>query len=252
MEKANHLLNLPKVARVRYPRNFIRSAVCELRFPTLLELETKPPRGFQAKIRKSYPFYEAQIFEPVGVPEAISSEVRYLFRSKDQHWTVSVKSSGLAIETKKYVDFEDFYSRFVNILASAKEMIDADFFTRVGFRYINQIPIEDGKLEGWIRSELTAPLTSGVLGSAESYSSLIQGHMERGQYSFRQTYRHENNDETKATEPMYMLDMDYFAENIEFQEVESLIKYFNETNFRFFSWCLGDKAKTALGKGQPK
>jgi len=250
--KAGDLLNLPEVARVRYPRNFIKTTVCELRFPTLLELETKPPRAFQAKIRKSYPFYESQIMEPIGGPEGMANELRYVFRSKDQHWTVSVKSSALAIETTKYVDFENFHSRFVDILASAKEMVDADFFTRIGLRYINEIPIEDGKLEGWIRPELTVPLTGGALGSAEIYTSLIQGHMDRGQYSFRQGYNKKRNDGAKAGGSVYRLDIDYSAENIEYQEVESLITYFNETNFRFFSWCLGEKAKAALGKGQPK
>src|SRR5262249_49156853 len=134
MEADKPYLNPPTVAPVRYTRNFITTAVCELRFPTLMELETKPPRAFQAKIRKKYPSYEPQIVEQVGAPSGLNREQHYLFRSKDHHWTVTVKSASIAVETSKYVDFEDFFVRFSEVIGHAREMIDSDFFTRVGFR----------------------------------------------------------------------------------------------------------------------
>ena len=245
------VLNLPKADRVRYRRNFIKTAVCELRFPTLLELETKPPRAFQQRIRKLYPFYEPQLIEQVGGAGEGSREQRYLFRSKDKNWTVTVKSSTLGFETSKYVDFEDFFRRFGVILDSAREMIDSDFLTRIGFRYINWIPIEDGNLEGWIRNELIAPLAGSALGPINQFASLIRGKLERGEYAFRQALRREDESERRE-EPVYILDIDYSVEDIEFNDVPTQLAYFNETNFDFFNWCLGDKAKALLGEGKPK
>ena len=52
-----NILKLPNINKIKYQSNFIRLAVCELRFPTLLELETKEPAKFQAAIRKEYPYY---------------------------------------------------------------------------------------------------------------------------------------------------------------------------------------------------
>lgn len=250
MDEPGRFLNPPSVPAVRYQRNFIKTAVCELRFPTLLELEAKPPHKFQAKIRKNYPFYEPQVIEQVGGPHELARELRYLFRSKDQQWTITVKSFSLAVETSKYLDFEDFFGRFTQVLASAKDMIDADFLTRVGLRYINLVPIEDGNLEGWIRSDLILPITGGVLGAPTKFSSLLQGPMEHGQYSVRHGLKEE--EPNKSPMKRYLLDFDYFSENVELDAVESRIKEFNNTNFALFSWCLGDKAKRLLGEGKPK
>lgn len=254
MSDAPRFLTPPKVQRVRYQRNFIKTAVCELRFPTLLELEEKPPIQFQQKLRKQYPFYESQIIESVGNDDANTREHRYVFRSKDQKWTISVKSFSIAIETSKYIDFEDFYERFVQILDSAKSMMDTDFFTRVGIRYINEIPIEDGNLNGWVRDDLISPIVGGVLGVVDKAGSAIQGQLENGQFTFRQNYQRADTEFKKdsPSAPKYILDTDYFKENVEFVEVNDLIRQFNEVNFSFFSWCLGEKSKAAMGNGKPK
>lgn len=243
-------LNPPTVQAVRYEKNFIQTAVCELRFPTLLELEAMPPREFQSRIRRDYPFYEPQILENLSGPE-ITREHRYLFRSKDQQWTVTIKSFALALETSKYVDFEDFFERLKRVLMSAKEMIDADFFTRVGLRYINRVPIADGNIEGWIRPELIQPLTGGTLGTVKALAATIHGYMENGQYSFRHGFK-EPDETEKTSGQYYTLDFDYFSENVEAEMVEDLIKQFNKKNFAFFSWCLGSEALRTLGKGTPK
>jgi uncharacterized protein (TIGR04255 family) len=272
------VLNPPALKRVRYGRNFIKTAVCELRFPTLLELETHAPVAFQKRIRKYYPFYEPQIID-TSDGDQVAREHRYLFRSKDQKWTVAVKSFAVAIETSKYIDFEDFFERFRLIFSNARSVIDADFFTRIGLRYINSIPLDDGNLEGWIRPELVAPLTTGVLGEVTRFGSVIQGEMEGGRYVMRHGMRSTGGDKPSSSEESttraetdvlakkakqegskaptsvarnYELDFDYYAENVEIESVESCIKRFNETNFLLFHWCLGEKAKKLLGEGKAK
>jgi len=260
MAESRGVLSPPDVPRVRYPRNFIKTAVCEVRFPTLLELEEKAPQKLQAKLRKDFPFYEQQIVEIGG--DGPSREHRYLFRSKDKHWTVAVKSFALSMETSKYVDFDDFFSRLKKVFDHAQSMIDADFFTRVGLRYINFVPIEDGKVKDWIRNDLIAPITGGVLGDAEKYVGIIHGDMKHGKFTMRHGLRDDvgalnKSDATPtASTPVasqhYQLDFDYYAENVELGDVEGCIKKFNATNFALFSWCLGDKSKALLGEGRPK
>ena len=127
METAKALLSVPKVNSLKYERNFITTTVCEFRFPTLLELETNPPTEFQKKIRKDYPFYEPQIIE-AGGSEKLTRESRYLFRSKDQNWTVSLRSFSLSLETSKYQDFEEFYSRLKTLLDTSKKICIKIFF----------------------------------------------------------------------------------------------------------------------------
>lgn len=252
MDEDGRYLNPPPVKPVRYQRNFIKNAVCELRFPTLLELETKSPKDFQAKIRKFYPFYENQVIERVGAPEGTSYEQRYLFRSKDKNWTVSVSSSAISVETSNYSEFEEFFDRLSSVLEHAREMIDSDFFTRVGLRYINSIPVSDESPDGWINRDLVLPLTSGVLGVVQSSATIIQGDLKAGKYSMRHGLKRNIAEANKGDLLKYALDFDYYQENVEFTEVLPLVRFFNETNFAFFSWCLGEKAKQVLGEGKPK
>ena len=246
-------LNPPAQSPVTFKQNFIKTAVCELRFPTLLELEVRPPHAFQARIRKIYPFYEAQVIEQVGASDPILHEQSYIFRSKDRHWTVTVKSSSIALETAKYESFEHFFERFSQLMDYARDLIDSDFFTRVGLRYINVVPI-GLPIEGWIEPALIAPILSGVTGDVRSYASVIHGQLERGGYSFRHGFKSAGdggsvNDSSSET---YNLDFDYFGENVEIQKVPDLVKYFHDMNFSFFYWCLGPKAREALGEGKPK
>jgi len=246
-------LNPPRVPSVRYKRNFIKTAVCELRFPTILELDRRPPSEFQAKIRKIYPFYEGQLLEQAGMggSEEILKERRYLFRSKDQRWTVTVRNFSIALETSSYVDFGDFFSRFKQILNNAKELIDADFFTRIGLRYINLVPIEDDNLDGWINPDLIRPAIGGVLGKPDKFNSAIHGTLENGQFLMKHGLQQEQGAGANA-QKKYLLDFDYASENVEMAAVESRIQSFNEMNFSLFTWCLGEKAKKLLGSGTPK
>jgi len=250
-ETPKRVLNPPPVEPVRYQTNFINTAVCELKFPTLLQLETTPPRAFQGKIRRDYPYYEPQIVEQIA-GEEITRENRYLFRSKDRHWTVSVKSSSVSLETDKYYDFEDFFQKLVGVLDSASDMIDSDFFTRVGLRYINWVPIEQHDPKGWIRDDLVQSITGGVLGTISGFAARIQGTMANGQFTIRHGLKQESAQGAPPGGRYYLLDFDYFAENVEADAVRELVRDFNKTNFALFRWCLGSKALDKLGPGKPK
>lgn len=245
-------LNPPPIPSVRYRRNFIRTAVCELRFPTLLELETTPPRAFQAKIRKEYPFYEPQIQDAVGGSDGLEREHHYLFRSKEKKWTVVVKSYAIALETTNYSHFEDFAARFQDLLTRSQGMIDSDFFTRVGLRYVNYVPTTNRDPKGWIRSDLISGLMGDVLGTPRKCLSVVHGHLANGGgFTFRHGLR--GIEESKdSTENGYLLDFDYFKEGVEFGDVMQLVTTFHETNFSFFRWCLDEKALTELGEGELK
>lgn len=252
MSDALRILNPPEVPAVRYARNFIKTAVCELRFPALLELEAKAPHAFQKMIRKAYPTYEPQIVE-MGSGDDALRENRYLFRSSDKHWTVSVKSFALSLETSKYVDFEDFFERLTMILRSAEPMIDSDFYTRVGLRFINKIAIDNGTPKAWISDALLAPFHNEILGTLSTNAGVLAGSLKNGSY----TLRHGIGEDpaisaAKGSKSEYSLDFDYYCENLEASAVPDRLQEFHRTNFAFFSWCLGPKAKAFLGEGKPK
>ena len=128
-------LNVPDVPTVVFERNFIKTAVCELRFPTLLEYETEPPRKLQKELRKDYPLYDTVQAVSVG-PDTVGRERRYLFKSRDGKWVASFKSFAIALETSHYTEFDEFVERLNRLLAKSRALIDSDFFTPVSYTHL--------------------------------------------------------------------------------------------------------------------
>jgi len=237
---------VPDVKRVQYEHNFIRLAVCELRFPTLLEFEQECPPGFQKAMRKQYPHYERGSnihLHPSGDQE---SEARYIFRSLKKDWSVSLRSSAFSLETKNYENFEDFLRRIQWVVEKAVQFIDSDFFTRVGLRYVNMLPV-GGDPTGWLNEDLVEPLTDNVFGNPTKYFQTISGSTSDGQFNFGHGLEDGN-----ESERSYVLDFDFYREEVEVEEFERLLCAFNALNFKLFSWCIGSKALDCLGKATKK
>jgi uncharacterized protein (TIGR04255 family) len=245
-------LNVPNIDSVRYTHNFIKTAVCEFRFPTLLELEEKFPVSLQKKLRKDYPNYSEQRGVTLSSDTAKVNDKRYRFESKKHEWTVTLKPSTLSLETTHYTTFEDFSSRINVLLKIFKDFLDTDYFTRVGLRYINIIPIDNNDLTDWINPELTSLITSGVLGSSIDYRAEIHGIIPEGNFIFRHGTNKEEMEDGTLHRFNYFLDMDYYDEAIEYDNAYDLIDKYHKHNFSLFMWSLGRKAIEKMGRPTPK
>ena len=247
MTDSKLVLTLPDSEPVQYEKNFIKSAVCELRFPTLLKYEKEPPVQLQSEIRKEYPLYEAQQSLNVSTV-TMGKEQRYLFRSRKKDWLVSFKADSLALEANAYTGFSDFAKRFEWILSKSKRLLDTDFFTRVGLRYVNEIPIEDKNLDGWINPDLIVPVVKGVYGTVLHFVQEVRGHTTNGNY----TFRHGSLSTEQSDQVTYSLDFDFYKEDVPFDSVLPLISDFNVQAFRFFGWATGHKIVKRMGKAEPR
>src|SRR5262245_23356002 len=90
-------LNVPFAEPATFERNYIRGAVCELRFPILLDVEVKPPTKLGKALRKHYPLYErgsSMNIRPGSGP--VETESVHTFKSKSGAWTVTFKASSIA------------------------------------------------------------------------------------------------------------------------------------------------------------
>ena len=248
-------LNVPLENSVRYKTNFIKTAVCELRFPTLLELENTPPIKIQTALRKFYPFYSAGQDVSIGLVGTPVSGKSYFFESKKKDWTITLKPSSLSLETNKYTDFDDFYDHLTSMLEAVGDFLDTDFFTRVGLRYINHVPLPGNNMDRkdiakWINPVLVAPLSGGELGTLTMFHCEVGGHIEDGKYTFRHGFAPPVNQDKDSLS--YLLDYDYYKEGVEYDDVYTIIKQFNSQNFNIFKWSLGEESKKALGEGENK
>jgi uncharacterized protein (TIGR04255 family) len=233
-------LNVPRVDPVAHARNPLQVAVCELRFPTLLELEERGPGILQKRLRKIYPHFEPGTAIGIGPGTAVQQERRFLFRSKRRDWTVAFRASALSLEASSYTDFRDFRARLVSLLEITASLIDSDFFTRVGLRYINTIPT--GPIAtGWINPMLVAPLDRGIYGRVNHFWQEVRGDARFGNYSFR----HGFSPEPKEI-PEYVLDFDFYEENVDANAVLDRVSDWNVECYSFFAWAIGEKTRAFL------
>ena len=242
-------LTLPDIKPVVFKENYLKSVSCELRFPALLEYETKPPVKLQKELRKEFPNYEKQYHQALNSPsETLGNETKYVFKSRDRRWHASFKYYAIALETSAYSEFADFSSRLERLINKSRKLLDTDFFTRVGLRYINLIPMTNGERAGWINDELIAPLAKGVYGDVEKCIQEVRGYTQCGMY----TFKHGMSGLSETGTPMYTLDFDFFEEGVKIDETLELVSKFNVESFRFFQWAIGPKAWVELGPGDPR
>lgn len=237
-------LNVAAAESAHFTKNFIRLAVCELRFPTLFELveSDRPPLAFSKALRKDYPTHD--LLKDVNVnPGGLAQATAHAFRSRKARWTVTLRAAALTLETSQYDAFEEFEARLGVILEAARATIDSDFFTRVGLRYINALPFNVGEIKEWVNPGLVGPLGDGTFGDVEEHSQVVRGGTSVGGYSFRHGLA--NNPLGGARE--YVLDFDFYREDVPVSETISTVQKLHELEFSMFTWSLGPKAKAHLG-----
>lgn len=240
-QTAAHLA-VPQRGPARYARNFVMLAVCELRFPTLFELEADtPPLEFAHALRKLYPEHNLVKSLTVG-PGSARGNQAHSFSGKTG-WTVTLRSSTLTLECTRYVSFEDFCERLRPLLEAAKSVIDSDFFTRVGLRYQNALPYEQDSVADWINPDLVGALGRGVFGAPGEHSGRVVGSIDGGGFALMHGLGMDARQNIA-----YILDLDLYAMDVKFDEAMTTIQRLHCREFDLFSWCLGAKAEGYLGR----
>lgn len=240
---------LPLAAAARFKRNFLQQVVCELRFPTLFELNAAQPNPhFARAVRKAYPHHSHHVAEVSVEGASIERTHTHIFKSKNLDWTITLRQSAITVETSKYVSFDELRSRVNSVLEIASDVIDSDFFTRVGIRYINAVPmnIEGGntvQFRGWIREGLASILVEEDLGALFEYSGRLAGSATFGTFLLQHGVGY--NQSTKK--PEYILDFDFSKENIELTDVAAVMNVLHRNQFSMFMWALGPKALEYIG-----
>ncbi len=230
--KQKAVLSLPSMENPPFEKNLIKSAVCELRFPILTSIRSQdPPDQFSHALRKEYPLYERGLTILAGQNE---TELSHIFKSRDHHWTVSLRPAAVSLETNAYTSFENFGSKLETLAKKLLPLLDTDFYTRVGLRYINVMPAQRGAIDGWLNPALHSLMMTPELGFLNRAWSEFLGYTERGQYNLRWGFPAEPNKDL-------VLDIDFYAEDVDATDLHSLFQTLHDQSFALFRWCLGDK-----------
>lgn len=237
----------------QYKRSLTRTVVCEFRFPTLLEIgDAKPPVEFSKALRKTYPNLERgnELNIGLGTGAGASSTYVHSFRSLKGGWSVTLKPNSIALEGTSYKGFSDLLERIKELLPAAERVIDSTFFTRVGLRYINVLDKTNDPIgDGWVNSDLVAPVQSGSFFGIGEYSGRIActtSERDKGfllQHGLRLVEGDRNSVELV---PEYVLDIDVYQQEVEVADSMSVIDTLHSTAFNIFDWSLGSNARKHL------
>lgn len=240
--------NFPQAERKEFPKNFLDTVVIELRFPTLLRLKETEPTFISESIRNRFPRYESgkeMQMTPLGTTDP---EPVYRFATKNRDPIVTMSASNLALTTKQYRSFSDFSSHIDFLLEKVVPSLDTTFFTRVGLRYINHIFWDcqgETDIRSWINEDLIRPLATTAIGALENLKSELSGPLpDRGNYTFRYALPRPG-----EQGPNFVLDWDYYVEDIEVADCREILQDFHDLHFPFFWWALGERAREALNNG---
>ena len=162
--------------RVIYKKNPLIEVILQVRFPTILTINSNDPVDFQEAIRKDYPVYQLGIEREqelsfIAKEDSLFPTLQekkqhknHAFVSPDGKYKVNLTSSFVSMSTVNYTRWEDFFSRFRSVLANFVDVYHPAFYERIGLRYIDafsreKLNITDKSWKELIQSPWIGPLS---------------------------------------------------------------------------------------------
>jgi len=249
----------PKSPRVFYERNPLEQVICQVRFPSILRIESEKPAAFQERIRSSYPLLTEGYVEQFPLPKSLERLLGELpkspyfeFASEDEVWKVSLNKESLALATTKYRRWEEFREHLEFPLCALVEVYSPSFYTLIGLRYRDVI--QQSKLGSkqvpW--AELLEPHIAGTLSHSQLAGSIshiaqdlvvdLQGQEGKVRLKHGLIHASENG------ETCYVIDSDFYIEKkTETKHAIEILNGFNKKAGRLFRWCIKPKLHDAMG-----
>lgn len=234
----------------QYKRSFVTQTICELKFPTLLELGgSHPPSKFVNALRKSYPTLDAGREVKINIGQGTTESMQaHIFRGLKPGWVATLKHSSVAIEGNRYDGFPALKARVKQLIDAALPIIDSDVWTRVGLRFVNVVGNgEDDPAEGWINPNLVSPLIGEQFEKISAFGGALQlGTDESGLLVRHQLQLTSNAQGAEITSVNYVLDIDSFRAGVPVAETLDVLEELHVESFDAFDWALAEKARDFL------
>ena len=254
----------PSSERVEFEKNPLVEVICQLRFPTILEIRTDIPSKFQKLIRSNYPIYDQEAGES-RFPNEVSNfmgrigiDLRqpgpHMFTSESKTRTITLTPEFVAITEKEYRRWETFRSEIDLMLKAFADVYEPPYFSRAGLRYQDKISREELGLMDQPWSTLIRGNGIGLLGV-----DFLEKHVAESETVVRLSLDSASGAQMRVRhglvnvpegEQIYLIDSDFFIDKRqEVKDVISGLDGLSRTAGRFFRWAITDKLRAAL---QPK
>jgi uncharacterized protein (TIGR04255 family) len=264
----------PESPRVIFGHNPLREVICQLKFPTILELSSREPVGFQNSIRMRFPFYETDsgVAFPSDLPQEVSKllsaalpskgiQTVHRFASADRRNVASLTSDFVAFATTGYAHWDEFLADLEFIREAFETNYQTPFYVRIGLRYRNVIDRNELGVEAVPWSQLLRPSLLGML-AEEATGTEVERTLNEVLLSVatdtaaKVRVRHgllENREVNSPEESVvYLIDSDFFLEGqIEPVNIVTQLTEFHTQAGNLFRWFLQGSLSDALHPGAP-
>lgn len=161
---------LSQLPRTHYAKAPVHEVICQLRFPTILSINSADPAEFQDRIRTILPQYAKKEERPLpkpGQPQSAELIHNYHFLSADGKWKLNLTRDFIALSTLSYPGWEPFARMLDKPLAAFIQLYKPACFQRIGLRYLNIISRKALQAEDACWRDLIAPAYLGALAEAD-------------------------------------------------------------------------------------
>ena len=146
-----------------YEKHQLIETICQLRFPTILSIDTKEPADFQDTIRAEFPRYGCQM-DPVTGPDGKQQQVRnHSFITEDGAFKISLTKDFIALSTMRYPGWEGFARMLDEPLGQFIRVYQPAYFERIGLRFLNGFSRQALGLTGRRWNDLLQPQYLSIL-----------------------------------------------------------------------------------------
>jgi len=254
----------PDSQRVVYNINTLEEVKCQLRFPTILSIESSLPAAFQDALRIEFPYFEQRttVKLPDKIPPAVARIVEqdllgagtktFAFSSEDRVWTLELNKESLSLICRKYPRWEFFREKLLSAFEALTTIYKPAFFLHTCVRYKNSVRREELGLQGSSWARLLQPWVSGPLQRLEVADDvqavqtkcmfLLPEHVGRLEATLALGVHQ------PSKRPAFIVEAHVFDDSRKgANDVLSRLDLLHRYAGRFFRWCISDELHDAMG-----
>ena len=172
-------MELSDSKKYEYTKSQLVEVICQLRFPTILSIQSKEPADFQDAVRESFPRYAvADERLPAGPGSEMQTVKNHSFISSDGKYKLSLTKSFIALSTLSYTNWTDFAKWLDEPLGHFISIYRPAYFERVGLRYVNAFSKKSLGLDACRWAELIVPEYLGLLDVADRDEDVLRSSLD--------------------------------------------------------------------------
>lgn len=253
--------------RVIYKKNPLIEVILQVRFPTILTINSNDPVEFQEKIRKDYPVYQLGIEREQELAiiakedsffpslQEKKQHKNHAFVSADGKYKVNLTSSFISISTVNYTRWEDFFEKFKFVLSSFVEVYNPSFYERIGLRYIDafsreKLNITDKSWKELIQSPWIGPLSNVNEGDIINLGIDTEYILDNNKSRIKV---HTGLGVLNNAEKVFIVDSDFIHPlTVALEEYEAIAEYLHENSGKFIRSVITSTLHEAMEPGELK